>query len=520
MAKIYGNRYENLNRPMGGGAQGDVLRVRDTWADSKTEYALKRLKRADRCARFRVEIEALRKIDHPNVIKIVDHSGEPAPGDVNHKYWFVMPIAQANLEERVGMYKRNLDGVLRVSMQLVDALIAAHALGIVHRDVKPANILFPRLDNDVWLSDFGICHIAAAKERLTDEGEVVGPRGFTAPELETGGPVQVSVAADLYSLGKVIYYMLSGGHFIARENLEAPEYLAVFEKSQRHGLLRNLLSRMIAPLDRRIKTAVEVREELQRIVQWEEHARGLALSAAALESIDIMQQRAITQVRIQTENEKIAKSEKNIIEAVSGGVLAWIRGEMEKTASLLKQGGTHITEIGKASWSTNKYFGFGGDRGEAYHEVDGIQLALINTTATFKPKFILKFFVCTASRMVVQTGNAVKPIKASDPQLAVVPYIVELHEPEYTKWLLGGFLKSKAALDTAQADFARRTGGRNVSGHEPLIAATFVGSPINLLVKFKASEWPGILDQVRELFSESVRIFVEFAMSETRSTGP
>ncbi len=85
MAKIYGGRYENLNQPMGGGAQGDVLRVCDAVDPAHPEYALKRLKRADRCARFKYEIEALRMITHPNVIKIIDHSGDPAPGETDHK---------------------------------------------------------------------------------------------------------------------------------------------------------------------------------------------------------------------------------------------------------------------------------------------------------------------------------------------------------------------------------------------------------------------------------------------------
>ncbi len=319
-----------------------------------------------------------------------------------------------------------------------------------------------------------------------------------------------------YSLGKVIYYKLSGGRIIARENLETPEYLAVFEKSQRYGLLRNLLSRMIAPLDRRIKTAAEVRDELQRIEQWEEYARNFALSAEALASIDAMQQGAITQARIRAENEIIAKSKQILIKTVSGEVLAWIRGEMEKTASMLEQGGTHRTEIEIAGWDQNRYFGFDSGRGEHYVGVDGIQLALVNTTATFKPKFVLKIFVCAASRMVIQMGNTVRPNNPSDPRLAVVPYIVELIEPDYTRWSLGGFLKSKAA----QADLARRTGKANYLGQEPLIAATYIGPPINLLVKFEGSEWPGVLEKVRELFSESVKILFEYSMRDARSIGP
>jgi serine/threonine protein kinase len=72
----------------------------------------------------------------------------------------------------------------------------------------------------VWVSDFGICLIADRPTRHTETGEVVGPVVFMAPELEGGGQLDVTVDADIYSLGKVIYYMLTGGVRLPRENLE------------------------------------------------------------------------------------------------------------------------------------------------------------------------------------------------------------------------------------------------------------------------------------------------------------
>jgi serine/threonine protein kinase len=516
---MYGGRWQNLGRDIGGVGQGVILRVCDTSDPSKTEYALKRLKKSERNARFLLEIEALSKINHPNVIKIIDHFKASSDGDTE-VYWFVMPLALGNLEERIGLYKGNLDAVVRVASQFADALVAAHAQGFVHRDVKPANILFPRMDHDVWLSDFGICHLDTAERRLTEIGEVVGPRGFTAPELETGGQVPVTGAADLYSLGKVIYYMLSGGCIIAREQLGAPDYIDAFAKSQRHGLLQTLLSRMIAPLDRRIKLASEVREELRRIEQWEEHALTLALTPETLASIDAAQRKATDQVRIQSENRAIRESERALINTVSASIMAWLKGEMQKTASLIEQGGTHKAEISKATWVPDQTFRFQTGPAEGYFEVDGLQLSFHNFTTTFKPKFVLKFFLCQAHGGIILLGNTERPIKASDPQLALVPYIVEMPEP-YGSWFSGGFLKSKTALIKAHADLARRMGNRNrpFPANEPIIAKTFVGEPINLLVKFKASEWPSVLDKVKELFSEAVKIVVDFSATDQRFTG-
>ena len=185
--------------------------------------------------------------------------------------------------------------------------------------------------------------------------------------------------------------------------------------------------------------------------------------------------------------------------------MAWLKGEMDKTASLIEQGGTHKAEVSKA----NQSFGFQTKPGEGYIKVDGLQLSFFNFTTTFKPKFCLKFFLCKKLTVTVQVGNTARSIKAGDPQLALVPYI-EMLEPTSGKQSMGGFLKSKTVLVKAHADLARRMGNRNrpFPANEPIIAKTFVGEPINLLVKFKASEWPSVLERVKELFSEAVKIEV------------
>ena len=64
---------------------------------------------------------------------------------------------------------------------------------------------------------------------------------------------------------------------------------------------------------------------------------------------------------------------------------------------------------------------------------------------TLRSKFVLKFFICQACRLSFQFGDDAHPIKATDPQLALVPYIAELQAPEYAKWFLGGFLQSESA---------------------------------------------------------------------------
>jgi serine/threonine protein kinase len=277
MAKKYGGRWEVVDgSPLGSGGQGTVYRVRDLSGEFDGEFALKRVPDINRRERFRREVEAIRRLTdpethatHPNIISLIDHS---ALGETNdtEKQFLVMPIAHGgdlSTPGRLALYKDSIDAVLQVATQVATALGAAHQRQIIHRDVKPKNILFTGNGHETWLSDFGICLIREAP-RITETPEVMGPRAFMAPELEEGGQLDVSPAADIYSLGKIIYYMLSGGVILPRERMHEPQFSGIFGKGQRHQLIEILLGRMVCPLDRRIARTSEVLEELKKIEDW------------------------------------------------------------------------------------------------------------------------------------------------------------------------------------------------------------------------------------------------------------
>ena len=496
-----------------------MLRVRDVLDPHAPELALKRLKQNDRCGRFLSEIEALQKIDHPNVVKIIDHSGAGEPGDSKHKYWFVMPLASGNLADRAGLYKGNLDAVLQVALQLAEALKAAHAQGITHRDVKPGNILFPRLDNEVWLSDFGICHDAAAKGRLTDVNEVVGPRGFTAPELEAGGQVPITPAVDLYSLGKVIFYMLSGGGRIAREELGSPSYTSVFAQGQRHALLRTLLSRLIAPAQMRMQTASELVEELLRIISWDRQAVRLPLAPTVLAKFDAIQQNATRQVQIQSENARIIEAEKATIEAVSAALTPWLETELKYTKAHIEGGGTFESEVGDASIPQRMQFG-AGPQHDTFFPISGRQISFLNKADPFRGKFLLQLFLCETGRWQFRSGSQAIPRKLQDPKLALVPFITEARSQAHRGHLMQGFVKDRTVLQQLHKEHAARMGRYAAFNQEPLIAASFAGEPINLLHRFTASEWPGAVESIRDMLSKAFDVFQDYATSTTRSVGP
>ena len=136
--------------------------------------------------------------------------------------------------------------------------------------MKPANILFRRKNElECWLSDFGIC-LVLAEPRQTETSEVVGPRAFMAPEAEAGGPVDLKPSADVYSLGKVIFYMLSGGKVLPREWHRQPPWNEAFQGADpRLGPIGDLLDGMIALLPGRIENDSGRSENaLIRILTW------------------------------------------------------------------------------------------------------------------------------------------------------------------------------------------------------------------------------------------------------------
>src|SRR5262249_28860740 len=160
--------------------------------------------------RFQREIDILRKLDHPNIVRFFE-SGQEGP-----HYYFAMeyvdgPSYQVLLSERGRL---PWPEVLDLALQVAPALKHAHDRGVVHRDLKPSNLLRARPDSAdpgrpslVKLTDFGIASLFASKH-LTVTGGIVGTGEYLSPEQAAGKPV--SRRSDLYSLGAVLYTLLTG----------------------------------------------------------------------------------------------------------------------------------------------------------------------------------------------------------------------------------------------------------------------------------------------------------------------
>lgn len=199
-----------LGESLGAGGMGTVFRA--VHRQIGRPAALKLLSSATRRddeRRFEREVRLLGELRHPNIVRLYDH-GRSAEGLPYYAMELLSGRDLQRLIDRSGAQEPRR--VVHLLLQICDALAAAHALGIVHRDVKPANVWLCGGDEPdrVKLLDFGLAkHIAAGAPELTLEQALVGTPSNMAPECFIA-PASVGPLADLYGVGTVAYALLTG----------------------------------------------------------------------------------------------------------------------------------------------------------------------------------------------------------------------------------------------------------------------------------------------------------------------
>jgi eukaryotic-like serine/threonine-protein kinase len=194
-------RYQ-LEEPLGHGGMASVYRARDTALGR--EVALKVLAEnltgdEELRKRFLREARLAARLSHPNVVSVFDVGEEE-----NGQPFIVMELIEGETLAERG--RVSADEARGLALQAARGLTHAHEAGLVHRDVKPANLLLRR-DGTLKIADFGIAR-ATETTRLTQVGTVLGTAAYLAPEQALGE--EVGPAADVYSLGAVLYELLTG----------------------------------------------------------------------------------------------------------------------------------------------------------------------------------------------------------------------------------------------------------------------------------------------------------------------
>jgi len=204
IGRVFDDRYEVVSR-LGSGGMADVYLANDKLLGR--QVALKIL--ASRYAsdeqfveRFRREASSAAGLNHPNIVQIYDR------GEAEGTYYIAMEYLDGrSLKEIILKYAPlSADLIVSVSTQIVEALRFAHRRDVIHRDIKPQNII---IDNDgrVKVTDFGIARAGSAST-MTEAGSILGTAHYLSPEQANGKPVEA--ASDLYSLGVVMYEMATG----------------------------------------------------------------------------------------------------------------------------------------------------------------------------------------------------------------------------------------------------------------------------------------------------------------------
>lgn len=203
VADVFADRFE-VERFAGAGGMGQVFRARDRLTGHAV--ALKVLSNGGDSERFLREARLLSELDHPGIVRHVAHGSTPDGKSYIAMEW----LEGQTLTQRLKQSRPSDAEALEIVARVADALASVHARGIVHRDVKPGNVILvgSRIDR-VKLLDFGIAHLTDASMVMTRTGAVLGTVGYMAPE-QARGERGVDARADVYALGTMLFHCLTG----------------------------------------------------------------------------------------------------------------------------------------------------------------------------------------------------------------------------------------------------------------------------------------------------------------------
>ena len=265
IGQIVKERYEILEI-LGEGGMAFVYKARDTQLERFV--AIKTLKpnyvnQETFVDRFKREAKTAANLNHPNIVQIFDWGIEGEP-------YFVMEYIEGNTLTSIIAKNRtiSLSDILFIGAQVSSGLHAAHQKGLVHRDIKPGNIMITP-DGKVKVTDFGIVSLQNEESDITKTGSILGTASYISPEQAQGKPV--SIESDLYSLGTVLYELIAGKAPFSGDSpistatkhlTEKPEKPSVFRRDLPKGVESAILKLLEKATYDRFKSAEDLRATL------------------------------------------------------------------------------------------------------------------------------------------------------------------------------------------------------------------------------------------------------------------
>jgi serine/threonine-protein kinase len=265
IGQIVKERYEILEI-LGEGGMAFVYKARDTQLERFV--AIKTLKpnyvnQNTFVERFRREAQTAANLNHPNIVQIFDWGIDDEP-------YFVMEYIEGNTLTSIISKNRtiSLSDILFIGSQVSSGLHAAHMKGLVHRDIKPGNIMITP-DGKVKVTDFGIVSLQNEESDITKTGSILGTASYISPEQAQGKPV--SIESDLYSLGTVLYELIAGRPPFSGDSpiatatkhlTDKPEKLSTFRRDLPKGVENAVMKLLEKATYDRYRSAEDLRATL------------------------------------------------------------------------------------------------------------------------------------------------------------------------------------------------------------------------------------------------------------------
>lgn len=231
---------------IGKGGQGEVYLVARKDGNKEEKYVVKQLKNRKKpqpIARFKREVDAIKNLSHEHIIKLIDFNV-----DIDKPYLVTEYCVGGSLDNvKDPFWRKQPVEALKLFQQICEGIKEAHSKGIIHRDIKPENILLRTETDQAVITDFGICFLQDEQERLTMLDENVGTKKYMAPEVEDGKVAldQLTNKCDIYSLGKVLYWLFAGKVFNREKQRDSHWDLKAVCNNVKMEYVNNLLDKMI-----------------------------------------------------------------------------------------------------------------------------------------------------------------------------------------------------------------------------------------------------------------------------------